>query len=84
MKFRNANNFSLIIFNIFHLLSRLTAIFGHEKGDWKNELGDSVSLVEQLPSPRFIKTHLPLELLPTQIHTVKPKVRKKFAETVQF
>lgn len=27
------------------------------------------------PSPRIIKTHLPLKLLPTQIETIQPKVR---------
>jgi Sulfotransferase domain. len=46
----------------------------HEKGDWKNELGNSVDMVEMMPSPRYIKTHLTLELLPEEIEEVKPKV----------
>ncbi|XP_071452345.1 luciferin sulfotransferase-like [Hetaerina americana] len=37
-------------------------------------LRDSVSYVESMESPRFIKCHLPWELLPKQIKTVKPKI----------
>uniref|UniRef100_A0A023F9A7 Putative sulfotransferase n=1 Tax=Triatoma infestans TaxID=30076 RepID=A0A023F9A7_TRIIF len=45
------------------------------EGEWAQCLGGhSVSQVESTPSPRFIKTHLPLCLLPAQIHTVKPKI----------
>uniref|UniRef100_A0A1B6JWK9 Sulfotransferase domain-containing protein n=1 Tax=Homalodisca liturata TaxID=320908 RepID=A0A1B6JWK9_9HEMI len=35
---------------------------------------DTVSWVEEMPSPRFIKSHLPLELLPKQLWTKKPKI----------
>ncbi|XP_054263438.1 luciferin sulfotransferase-like isoform X2 [Macrosteles quadrilineatus] len=35
---------------------------------------DTVSWVEDMPSPRFIKTHLPLELLPEELWTKKPKI----------
>ncbi|XP_030749751.1 sulfotransferase family cytosolic 1B member 1-like [Sitophilus oryzae] len=35
---------------------------------------DSLSFVENMPSPRFIKSHLSLELLPKKLFTVKPKV----------
>ncbi|XP_012287549.1 sulfotransferase family cytosolic 1B member 1 isoform X2 [Orussus abietinus] len=37
---------------------------------------DSVKYVEDLPSPRFVKTHLPFELLPRQIRTgeKRPKI----------
>lgn len=34
----------------------------------------TISKVEEMSSPRFIKTHLPIQLLPDQIWTVKPKV----------
>lgn len=37
-------------------------------------IGNSVEFVDNLPSPRFIKTHLPLELLPKEMDIVKPKV----------
>ncbi|KAL0276597.1 UNVERIFIED_CONTAM: hypothetical protein PYX00_004140 [Menopon gallinae] len=47
----------------------------HDHGDWMKELGNSVDLVEKMPSPRFVKTHLPWELLPKQIEVVQPKVR---------
>jgi hypothetical protein len=30
--------------------------------------------IEKMPSPRFIKTHLPAQLLPDQLWTVKPKI----------
>ncbi|XP_017774558.1 PREDICTED: sulfotransferase 1C2-like [Nicrophorus vespilloides] len=36
--------------------------------------GNSVEIVENWPTPRFIKTHLPVEFLPTQMHKVKPKI----------
>ncbi|XP_039285780.1 luciferin sulfotransferase [Nilaparvata lugens] len=57
-------------------LIELTAVLGNEEGDWKEELGNSVDLVEAMPKgqPRFIKTHLPLELLPKQLTIVKPKI----------
>ncbi|XP_065090899.1 luciferin sulfotransferase-like [Ochlerotatus camptorhynchus] len=35
---------------------------------------DSVKEVEDMQSPRFIKTHLPVALVPDQLWTVKPKI----------
>ncbi|XP_066248128.1 luciferin sulfotransferase-like [Euwallacea similis] len=35
---------------------------------------DSVSFVENMPSPRCLRTHLPVELLPEKMFTVKPKM----------
>ncbi|EAT42081.1 AAEL006327-PA [Aedes aegypti] len=35
---------------------------------------DSVKEVEEMKSPRFIKTHLPVALIPDQFWTVKPKL----------
>lgn len=34
----------------------------------------SVKRAAEMPSPRYIKTHLPIELLPKQIWTVRPKI----------
>jgi len=34
----------------------------------------SVDLVQRMPSPRYIRSHLPLDLLPKQLLTVKPKI----------
>jgi len=36
--------------------------------------GDTLQKVEMLRSPRCIKSHLPLQLLPKQLWTLKPKV----------
>lgn len=41
----------------------------------KANIGDSVREVETLKSPRCIKTHLPLQMLPEQLWTVRPKVK---------
>lgn len=40
-----------------------------------DSIGDSLDFTESLPTPRFIKSHLPLELLPTDLTDKKPKVR---------
>ncbi|XP_015594919.1 sulfotransferase family cytosolic 1B member 1 [Cephus cinctus] len=42
--------------------------------DWFAKLGNSVENVENAPRPRYVKTHLPWGLLPTQMHEKKPKV----------
>ncbi|KDR09671.1 hypothetical protein L798_00767, partial [Zootermopsis nevadensis] len=55
-------------------LLELTALMAHDDGEWMDELGNSVDLVESMQSPRFIKSHLIWELLPVEIDTVKPKV----------
>lgn len=52
-------------------------IYDIKNGDTIDENEFSISSIErarQLPSPRFIKTHLPAELLPTQLWTVRPKI----------
>ncbi|XP_067007721.2 luciferin sulfotransferase [Anabrus simplex] len=54
-------------------LLELSAVLSHEPGEWKKDL-NSVESVQLLPSPRYLKTHLPWELLPTQLSTVKPKI----------
>ncbi|CAH0395138.1 unnamed protein product [Bemisia tabaci] len=55
-------------------LLELTALVGNDKRPWTGMFGNSVETVENLASPRYIKTHLSLDLLPAQIETVKPKV----------
>ncbi|KAI4460791.1 sulfotransferase sult [Holotrichia oblita] len=36
--------------------------------------GNSIEYVKGLPSPRFIKSHIPYEQLPTKLHIIKPKI----------
>lgn len=43
-------------------------------GEEEPDIPEPTSLLNQMPSPRFIKTHLPVELLPKQIWLKKPKV----------
>ncbi|XP_059490649.1 luciferin sulfotransferase-like [Neocloeon triangulifer] len=52
----------------------LTALLGNDTSGVIKLIGETVDIVESMPSPRFIKTHLPLELLPKQLDTVKPKI----------
>ncbi|XP_055530640.1 luciferin sulfotransferase-like [Wyeomyia smithii] len=40
----------------------------------KMNLPDSIALVEEMPRPRHIKSHLPVALLPQQLWSVKPKI----------
>ncbi|KAG7191123.1 hypothetical protein KM043_007155 [Ampulex compressa] len=42
--------------------------------EWFAKLGDSVENVINMPSPRYVKTHLPWELLPDDIHRKRPKI----------
>ncbi|XP_071625542.1 luciferin sulfotransferase-like [Temnothorax longispinosus] len=44
--------------------------------DWFKDLylGDSVENVTKMPRPRYIKSHLPWDLLPRQLHEKKPKI----------
>ncbi|XP_067005434.2 luciferin sulfotransferase isoform X2 [Anabrus simplex] len=36
--------------------------------------GDTIQMVKEQPSPRYIKTHLPKDLLPSEIWTKNPKI----------
>ena len=60
-------------------ISRLAAMMGDKK------LADEFWTVEKVmnaESPRFIKTHVSLELLPKQLWTVKPKVSVIFVANI--
>lgn len=39
-----------------------------------DEIPNTIEIAENLPSPRIIKTHLPVSELPEEIFTVKPKI----------
>jgi hypothetical protein len=47
----------------------------NDDGEWMRDLGNSVELVENMQSTRYIKSHLTWELLPAALNTVKPKVQ---------
>ncbi|XP_033609943.1 luciferin sulfotransferase isoform X2 [Cryptotermes secundus] len=55
-------------------LLELTVLMANDDGEWMRDLGNSVELVENMQSPRYIKSHLTWELLPAALSTVKPKV----------
>uniref|UniRef100_A0A1B6CP85 Sulfotransferase domain-containing protein n=1 Tax=Clastoptera arizonana TaxID=38151 RepID=A0A1B6CP85_9HEMI len=42
--------------------------------DYMPDIPDSVEVINNSPSPRYIKSHLPVELLPKQLWTKKPKI----------
>lgn len=46
--------------------------------EYEEALGElvenSIDFVKNLPSPRYIKSHIPLELLPVELDKVKPKI----------
>lgn len=44
------------------------------KFNFRENIGDSVDFIDNRPSPRYIKTHIDLDMLPKQINEVKPKV----------
>jgi len=63
-------------------LLELSAVMARDHPEYVHHLmGNSVDAVENLTSPRFIKSHLPWELLPDQISQVKPKVKIGFLRT---
>lgn len=55
-------------FRMSVVLSEFTQQFSHL-------FSNSVDYVKNLQSPRFIKSHLPFQLLPKEINKVKPKVK---------
>ncbi|XP_012281586.1 sulfotransferase family cytosolic 1B member 1 [Orussus abietinus] len=65
-------NTPLIIRNPLLESSALLVTGGHT--EWFSKLGDSVDNVEKAQSPRYIKSHLPWDLLPRQLHEKKPKI----------
>ncbi|CAL1686315.1 unnamed protein product [Lasius platythorax] len=42
--------------------------------EWFTKLGDSVENIIKMPRPRYIKSHLPWDLLPRQLREKKPKI----------
>lgn len=43
--------------------------------EWFTKLGDSIENITKMPRPRYIKSHLPWDLLPRQLREKKPKVK---------
>ncbi|KAG8230726.1 hypothetical protein J437_LFUL010827 [Ladona fulva] len=57
-------------------LLEISAVLSNDEDilGWVNQNGDLLDLMEQAPSPRYLKSHLMWHLLPRQIETVKPKI----------
>jgi hypothetical protein len=51
-----------------------SVLFKYENSLGKDLIENSVELVNNLPSPRYIKSHLPLPLLPTELDKIKPRI----------
>ena len=49
-------------------------MFGGRSKQVLEVLGNTVDIVEQMQRPRYIRSHLPLALLTTQLAEKKPKV----------
>lgn len=76
-------NCNLIILIVLHISfrGRGSVIMVNGKFDeWFKDLGDSVENITKMPRPRYIKTHLPWDLLPRQFHEKKPKVMTQHIE----
>lgn len=68
------NNCDLETANSSPLYSRAPFLEFHAICAEGNKIPDTVDVAAALPSPRVIKSHLPPDLLPTEIWTVKPKI----------
>uniref|UniRef100_A0A1B6MJW5 Sulfotransferase domain-containing protein n=1 Tax=Graphocephala atropunctata TaxID=36148 RepID=A0A1B6MJW5_9HEMI len=62
------------LINMRSPIVELTALFGNDNGEVTDTISDSVGLVEAMPSPRCVRSHMPLQLLPRQLTSVKPKI----------
>lgn len=68
---------------IFRAVSIIPQPQVDEKAQFLDEhvlFADTIEFTEEQPSPRFIKSHLPVSLLPKQIWTKKPKVCMNFGQ----
>ena len=55
------------IFRISAILSSVGVLGANQSVKLPDYKTDSINFVENRPSPRFIKTHLPFELLPEKL-----------------
>ncbi|KAH0949217.1 hypothetical protein HN011_007527 [Eciton burchellii] len=56
------------------LLEGSAVMVNGEYDEWFTKLGDSVENITKMPRPRYIKSHLPWDLLPKQLSEKKPKI----------
>lgn len=63
-----------ILINVFENMRRYGSLFD-STSQIEEAIGNTVDAVEKMPQPRFIRSHLPLGLLPKQVAEKKPKVR---------
>ncbi|XP_055854126.1 sulfotransferase 1E1 [Episyrphus balteatus] len=56
-------------------LIELTALYDEDHNVWVNSaIGNTVELVEKMPRPRLVRSHLPWDLLPKDLEKVCPKI----------
>ncbi|XP_023164036.1 estrogen sulfotransferase [Drosophila hydei] len=56
-------------------LIELSALFSTDHHQWVSDaFGNTVELVKNLPRPRYARSHLSWQLLPSQLDTIKPKI----------
>ncbi|XP_059481982.1 luciferin sulfotransferase-like [Neocloeon triangulifer] len=70
LNFQRAAKFLCLRAPVFEL----SAMLRRDSSGVTGLIGETIDLVERMPSPRFIKSYLPKELLPRQLETVKPKI----------
>jgi hypothetical protein len=70
----NVSHKNIHVFLNLGYLFRFACLFG-EADRIEGYMEDSMRKAEMLQSPRCIKSHLPLQLLPVQLWTVKPKAK---------
>lgn len=61
-----------------YVLTRALAIISEDQRETRDDewvfSADTITYADRMPSPRYIKSHLPVSLLPKEIWTKKPKV----------
>lgn len=68
--------------NVFR---RISSVFFDcpEVFPWMVGFDDSVEAINAWPSPRIMRTHLPIDLLPVELKEVQPKVLTRLIKLIR-